>query len=132
MQEPKASCVLPIGTDIDGNKPESVGQALEAAWSLISNKKHWIAGNFAETKDGKPVGSKDPLAHALCAIGAIQRVNGRYQKKAVELLNYAAVLQLPHGGVECNDSVIGVNDEKGYAAVRKMFKTAITMSRVLG
>ncbi len=106
--------------------------------TLLSDKAHWTAGSLAldeygyQSTDRHDIPTKD--ATSYCLVGAARKVNGAYEKSALRVLAEAAAEML---GVEPDGprywrtkhpypyTVVEVNDEKGYKAVRTLLRTAI-------
>lgn len=92
----KKSCALPKSVFPVKFKIRSVSHALREAQKLIHRPRSWIKGDLAAIKGKDEPDSpnyfreaaevKDPAAEAFCALGSLQRVNTRFEKKAVYFL----------------------------------------------
>lgn len=91
-------------------------EVLQAAYDLIGDKRRWCQGELARDCSGNGVLPTSQEAVAWCAMGALLKV-GR-SKKAEVLLGLACINRY-----DTND--VCVNDNFGYAAIRRMFRKAI-------
>jgi len=92
-------------------------QVLQAAYDLIGDKRRWTQGQFARDVSGSSVPPNDPRAVCWCGGGAIMKVS-RDNDMAWTALQYACSFKY-------KENIVGVNDEQGYAAIRRMFRKAI-------
>jgi hypothetical protein len=144
-----SKCALPKSTFPVKFKVKSPVQALELARGLIRPFKHWTTNTLA-TDDPEwaengldapaelPV--KSPEAKALCALGALLRVNTEHAKKAEGFLRLASyIVTYPEEAkevstVQAQDYIINVNDDEGrtkeaHRKVLKMFTLAIRLAK---
>jgi hypothetical protein len=115
-------------------------QNLEAARKLILPKKRWITDALARDKNGADCGVKSEAAEAFCALGAVKRINGPGEKKAIEILRKAAkeIIQnkrakgledAPLSVFPRNQSIFQVNDDYGRKDTLAMFRRAIALAK---
>jgi len=95
-------------------------EVLRQARALISDRDHWMCGNYASGPNGKARKPNDEDAVRWCALGAIIRVGGYSlgADRAVRALqmNTFAVARL---------GVSGYNDTKGHTAMLAVFDQTI-------
>ena len=99
-------------------KPRSVKETLRAAHAIIKVKERWTRRQFAEDREGSPVRGTDPSAVKFCALGALQKVDGRFELRAVIKLEDVCKKLF-----KC--CIPTVNDDFGRAAILKAFRVAI-------
>src|SRR5579859_5464807 len=91
----KKSCAIPKSMFPLKFKVKSPSHALELARGLIRPFRNWTTNNLATRRldgdDECKVSPKSAKAEAFCALGALNRVNSRYQKKAELYLRRAAL-----------------------------------------
>lgn len=82
------SCPPPIPATF---KTRTVVEALKAARELIRPYDRWVTGYLAVDGNGRDLETsvKSPEAEAFCALGALRRVNGKFQKDATKFLALA-------------------------------------------
>lgn len=102
-------------------KPRSVKETLEQALALFKGGKRWLKGDFAADKEGNSVEPKDPTAHSFCALGALQRIDGRFEDRATKRLS--EVCEELYG----NPTIDAVNDDNNsdYRTIARAFRHAI-------
>jgi len=91
-------------------------EVLQAAYDLIGDKKRWTQGENARDKDGCEVSERSLSAVSWCAIGAVYHVGGDYGD--YRCLSRQCVKRYERDAID-------VNDEIGYAAIRRMLRKAI-------
>ena len=104
-------------------KPRNTKETLRAALRLIRNKRNWMKGDYIERNiDGKPV--------RFCAVGALNLVDGRYERAAYQCLLSALPSAHPDflgDDVKNLTHVESFNDANRtrHADVVKLYKRAI-------
>ncbi len=88
---------------------------LRHAYHLIDKKSRWCQGTSARDIDGKWCALRSDRAVAWCADGAIIRVS--FGMDAADRV---------YGWLAQADDIdfVEINDEQGYAAVRRLFRKA--------
>lgn len=85
----------------DTPKPASVAETLRAARALITPRGAWTKGTFARDSRSVVVHARDAVAVRWCALGALERVDGRYEMEAQNVLSRAI-----------GEGIVGFNDAK--------------------
>lgn len=75
-----------VGELMNPTKPVSVADTLRAARALITPRGNWTKNEFARDAQSHRVRSTDADAVRWCSLGALERVDGSYQKEATNLL----------------------------------------------
>lgn len=89
--------------------PSSVADTLRRAKALIENPNHWIQGQFAiGGADGYSVSPNSARAKAWCAVGALRRIDGPYERKALHAL--AVAIQPNLTSLADTSVIIDLND----------------------
>lgn len=108
--------------------PLTALQILNRADIILSSKKRWAQGTFAKDRNGWAVSARADDATCFCVLGSLTRaclpfsVTAKEYYKANDIM-MAAAAQL------YLDTPAGVNDKKGYAAVRKLLAFAKKLAR---
>lgn len=92
-------------------------ELIKKARNKIYFKKHWTQGAAAKNKDGEVVEVHDRNAVCWCAMGALVVVcpTERHFRSIRDII-YEVI---------CAKSIININDQKGHAAVIRIFNKAI-------
>jgi hypothetical protein len=128
---------------------------LETAWEYISDPDNWTTGTYAKPKTPPPLGEVRPVSDItadnikVCSVGAVYRAavqldestrdyrnrnwmmmedeeNPYYIPEAAEAT--AALREVAENMYASDGYKLGVtevNDQRGYTAVKRMFKSAI-------
>ena len=137
------TCALPRKAFPVKFRVRSPRHALELARDLIRPINNWTTGELARMRDPEDpecfpsVQVKSPKAVAFCALGALQRVNTRHQKRAQEFLERAAAAVFrPEDSPRdlenfppSETDIFDVNDELDHYNVLRMFRRAITLAK---
>lgn len=91
-------------------------EVLQAAYDLIGDKRRWCQGELARDCNGNGVLPTSQEAVVWCAMGALLKIGGC--RRAEVLLANACF-------DSHNTNDVCVNDNLGYAAIRRMFRKAI-------
>lgn len=104
-------------------KPASVKETLQRALALLKGGKAWTKCQEARNASGRVVDPDDPRAVKFCMIGALSRVDGRFEDAARSKLHRAVSAYSDQ-----YSRVINFNDARNttFADVRKVFQLAIT------
>lgn len=90
---------------------------LRAAYHLLDDKRHWSQGAEALTADGAAVNATNPLAAKWCAVGAVYAVTAVDDDGPAAMVSGWLDEFTPWG-------IVSVNDEQGYAAMRRVYRKA--------
>lgn len=95
-------------------------EILRAAKAKIEKPENWCQHNYAQTKQGRPIGANEANACRWCAIGALRAVGGS-GGRAIDFLAMAA-----H---EAGAPTIWIlNDTADHAAVLAAYIRAIALA----
>jgi len=93
-------------------------QILQEAYDLIGDKKRWTQNAYAKDEYGTTVDARSEQAVCWCAGGAITKAGDDFGNKAFYFLQGFC-------SDRYNMGIAYVNDQLGYAAIRRMFRKAI-------
>lgn len=107
-------------------KINSVAETLLAAKAKIKDKRNWTQNTYAIDVNGFPTHPRN--GYSFCAIGAIKHVNGIYEYRAIELLEYASERKYRRSIIKINDSRTTLFSHP-HKRVLKVYDLAIKMAK---
>lgn len=109
-------------------QPRSTRATLEAARALIATRRTWTRDAAARDREGRRVRAMNAEAVRFCALGALVRIDGRFEDRAEELLDLASKELFGEPDVVAVNDDPNVSERTSHQRVLRIYDRAIELA----